>query len=157
MLMWVIIISLLLIGLILLIVEVVFIPGTTIVGLLGVVFSIIGVTAGYYEFGSTIGFYILLSTAFITAIALFFSFKAGVWRKMALKSAITSKVNEGSTSILSVGDVGITTSVLRPSGKAEFHDNVFEVRTQGTYIEPQTKIKIIQIDVQTIVVEPINT
>jgi membrane-bound ClpP family serine protease len=155
--MWIVIISLLLIGLILLIVEVVFIPGTTVVGILGVAFSIIGVVAGYKHFGDTTGFYILLSTLAVTGVSLFFSFRSGMWDKFSLHSAITSKVNEGKTASLSVGDTGITMSTLKPSGKAEFKDNIFEVRTTGNYVEPQTKIRIISINIQQIIVEPTNS
>jgi membrane-bound ClpP family serine protease len=157
MLMWIVIISLLLIGLILLIVEVVFIPGTTVVGLLGVAFSIIGVVAGYNQFGQTVGFYLLMSTLVITAIALFFSFRSGMWQMFSLQSTITSKVNEGKHASLTVGDTGITTSTLKPSGKAEFKNEVFEVRSTGNYVEPQTKVKIVSIDIQQIIVEPTNS
>src|SRR5687768_1959980 len=106
MLMWIVIISLLLIGLVLLVVEVVFIPGTTVVGLLGVGFSVVGVIAGYKQFGETTGFYILMSTLVITAIGLFFSFRSGMWNKFSLASTITSKVNEGKNAALTVGDIG---------------------------------------------------
>ena len=157
MLMWIVIISLLLIGLVLLVVEVVFIPGTTVVGLLGVGFSVVGVIAGYKQFGETTGFYILMSTLVITAIGLFFSFRSGMWNKFSLQSTITSKVNEGKNAALTVGDIGITTSTLKPSGKAEFKDGFFEVRTTGNYVEPQTKVRIVSVNIQQIIVEPTNS
>lgn len=157
MLMWIVIISLLLIGLILLIVEVVFIPGTTVVGILGVGFSIVGIMAGYNQFGEGTGFYILMSTLVITAVALFFSFRSNMWNKFSLQSTITSKFNEGKNSVLSIGDIGITTSTLKPSGKAEFKDELFEVRTTGNYLDPQTKVRIVSVNIQQIIVEPTNS
>lgn len=155
--MWIIIISLLLIGLALLVVEIIFIPGATVVGLLGVAFSIAGVVVGYREFGNETGFYILMTTLVVTGAALYYSFRSGAWRKFSLRSSIDSKVNEGLTESLAIGDIGITVSSLRPSGKANFHDKVFEVRTQGNYVEPGTKVKIIQIQSQQILVEPLIT
>ena len=62
MFMWIIIISLLAIGLSLIIVELVFIPGTTVVGLLGLIFTIVGIVVSYRHFGDDIGFYILIGT-----------------------------------------------------------------------------------------------
>lgn len=156
MLMWIIILSLLVIGLALLIVEVIFIPGTTIVGLLGVGFSVVGVVVAYRNLGDEAGFYILMGTLAATGLGLYFSFRSGAWKRFALKSSITSKVNEGVLDVLSVGEEGITVSSLRPSGKAEFQNKHFEVRTTGNFLNPQTKIKIIQIEGNQIVVEQIN-
>ncbi len=68
MFMWIIIISLLAIGLGLIIVELVFIPGTTVVGLLGLIFSIVGIVISYSHFGNDIGFYILLGTLITTLV-----------------------------------------------------------------------------------------
>jgi membrane-bound ClpP family serine protease len=155
MLMWIIIIAVLIIGLALIILELVFIPGTTVVGLLGLVFTIVGIVITYNHFGSDVGLWVLLITLTITAISLFYSFKSGSWSKFSLKSSINSKVNEGSTSLLQVGDEGITLSALRPMGKAEFNEKIFEVSSQGNFIEPKQKIKIIQISSQQIIVEPV--
>ena len=74
MLMWIIVISLLLIGLTLIIVELVFIPGTTVVGLLGLIFAIVGIVISYSHFGNDVGFYILLASLASTLAALFYGF-----------------------------------------------------------------------------------
>src|SRR5688572_17219312 len=135
MIMWIVILSLLLMGLALIIVELVFIPGTTLVGLLGLIFTIVGVVISYDHFGSDIGFYFLIGTLITTLIALFFSFRTGAWTKFSLKTSIDSKVNEGLTQQLKVGDEGVTVSTLRPMGKAEFQTEIFEVKTFGSYVE----------------------
>lgn len=156
MVMWTIVISLLLIGLLLLVVEVIFIPGTTVVGILGVIFSITGVIISYRHFGDETGFYILLSTLVATGGALFYSFKSGTWERFSLKESNRGKVNEGMTDKLSVGDEGISISALRPVGKAEFKNEIFEVKTLGAYVESQKKVRIIEISIQHVIVEPIN-
>lgn len=156
MLMWIIIISLLLIGLALIIVELVFIPGTTVVGLLGLVFTVVGVVISYNHFGSETGLYILVTTLAITLLTLFYSFRSGAWSRFSLKKSIDSKVNEGLVASLNVGDEGVTVSTLRPIGKAEFGHKIFEVRTLGGYVEPRQKVKIIEIQSHQITVEPIN-
>ena len=157
MLMWIIVISLLLIGLTLIIVELVFIPGTTVVGLLGLIFAIVGIVISYSHFGNDIGFYILLATLASTLAALFYSFRSGAWSKFSLKSSINSKVNEGIMASLQIGDEGITVSTLRPMGKAEFNSKTFEVKTSGNYIETGEKVRITQIESHQIVVEPIKS
>ncbi len=154
--MWIIIIALLLIGLGLIVMELVFIPGTTVVGVLGVIFAAAGIVIAYKHFGRETGFYILLGASATTLATLVYSFRSGAWSKFSLKGAINSKVNEGLTSTLSVGDEGITLSALRPIGKAEINNKQYEVRTNGGYVENGKRIRIVSIQANQIFVEPIN-
>jgi membrane-bound ClpP family serine protease len=154
--MWIIILALLFIGLALLIVEIVFIPGTTVVGLLGFFFAVAGIVISYRHFGSEIGFYILLGMSVTTLVALVYSFRSGAWNKFSLKTSIDSKVNEGMVAALNVGDEGNAISTLRPIGKAEFHNRTFEVKTLGDYVENGKRVKITNIQSNQIIVEPIS-
>jgi membrane-bound ClpP family serine protease len=156
MIMWIIILSLLLIGLALIVIELIFIPGTTVVGLLGFIFAGAGVVIGYQHFGSDTGLYILIGTLVATLGALFYSFRSGAWSRFSNKSSNDGKVNEGITGGLSIGDEGVTLSTLRPIGKAEFNSKTFEVKTQGQYVETGQHVRIIQIRLNDIVVEPFN-
>ncbi len=152
--MWIIIISLLLIGLALIIIEVVFVPGTTLVGVIGVIFAGVGVIISYRHYGNEAGFYILVGTSTLVAVALFFSFRSGAWMRFANKSAINSKVNEGITASLQEGDEGIALSTLKPFGKAQFKNGEFEVKTLGDYLDVGTKVKIVSIQSNQIIVKP---
>lgn len=154
--MWIIIIALLAIGLALIIAEIIFIPGTTLVGVLGLVFSIAGIVISYQHFGSDVGFYILLGMALATAGSLYYSFKSGVWSKFSLKSSHNAKVNEGLVSELTIGDEGKALSTLRPVGKAKFKNHEYEVKTVGDYVENGTPVRIKLIMSNQIIVEPIN-
>lgn len=156
MVMWIIILSLLIIGLVLIIVEVVFIPGTTVVGILGLIFSGVGIIVTYRHFGDDAGFYVLLGSLSATAVALFYSFKSGAWQRYSLKSSMKSRVNEGLTDTVKVGDEGVTTSTLRPSGKAEINGQIFEVRTYGEYVKPGQHIRVVQIELHQIFVQEIK-
>ena len=155
MIMWIVIIALLAIGLTLKIVEIVFIPGTTVVGLLGLIFSIVGIVMGYQHFGNETGFYILITVTIITVVALFWSFRSNAWSRFSLKTSNDGKVNEGMLASVTVGDEGKTISTLRPIGKAEFTSGQYEVKTTGDYLENGTPIRIREISSNQIIVEPI--
>jgi membrane-bound ClpP family serine protease len=156
MIMGLVVAALILAGLALLIVEVVFIPGTTVVGLLGVVFMVVGVIFSYSHFGSEVGFYILLSTLGTVAVALYWSFRKGAWKKFSLNSSIDSKFNEGLATELTRGTEGVTVSVLRPIGTAEFNGKIMEVKTNGDYVAAGTKVRIVHVQLNDIIVEPVN-
>jgi membrane-bound ClpP family serine protease len=151
-----VVISLITVGMVLLIVEVVFIPGTTVVGILGLVFMIVGVTFSYGEFGNEIGNYTLAASVFGFIVALYLSFRKGAWKRFSLKTSIESKVNEGITNELKPGNEGVAVSALRPMGSAEFNGKIFEVKTNGDYLAAGSKVKVVQVQSNDILVEPIR-
>ena len=154
--MWTLIISLLVIGLALLVLEIVFVPGTTLVGVIGVIFAGAGVLITFREYGSQTGMYVLIGSSAITAVALYLSFRSNAWKRFANNSAIRSRVNEGMTATLKLGDEGVALSTLKPMGKVQFHSRQFEVKTLGDYVAAGTKVKIVHIDSSQIIVKPLN-
>ena len=152
---WITILSLILVGLGLIVVEIIFVPGTTLVGLVGFGFLAVGVGLSFRYFGSATGWATAGSSAVASGLILYFSFKANVWGRFSLKATSNSRVNEGELSSLIAGAEGVTLSALRPSGKAELASKTFEVRTMGTYVEPGTRIRVRQILSNQIIVEPI--
>jgi membrane-bound ClpP family serine protease len=153
--MWVIVISLILAGLGLLVAEIIFVPGTTLVGVLGFGFLVVGVGLSFRYFGDETGWITAGSSVAGLGIVLYYSFKTNVWRRFALKSAIDGKVNECEVAELAVGQEGTALSALRPVGKGELGNKTYEVQTQGHYVETGTKIRIIKISLNQITVEPI--
>ncbi len=151
---WLTIALLILVGIVLIVVEIIFVPGTTVVGIMGFAMGGYGIYLGYDYFGSTTGHIVLVSGVVLGFTAIFLSFKSGAWRQFANKAAITSKVNEGLLTSLHVGDEGQTVSSLKPIGKAVFQEKVYEVRSMGNFITENQPIKIIKIDQHKIFVEP---
>src|SRR4051812_2008933 len=142
---WMIVLSLLLVGLALVVVEVIFVPGTTIVGVAGFVFIVIGVGLSFRYFGNSAGWLTAGGSAVAAGLSLYFSFKAGVWDRFSLKNTMEGNVNEGEMDTLKTGIEGITLSALRPFGKAELQDKTYEVKTMGNYVEAGTRIRVMQI------------
>ena len=154
--MWLVIAGLILIGLLLIIVEILFIPGTTVVGLLGFLFTVVGVIFVYTNYGNVVGFYTLLGTALVSGGTLFLSFRSGVWKKFSLKNHLEGKVNEGITKSLEVGAIGKAVSALRPMGSVDFNGKIYEVKSSGEYFNPGTLVKIVRIQLNDILVEPVK-
>ncbi len=155
MLEWLTVISLILFGLALLILELIFIPGTTLIGIIGLLSAIFGIYLGYSYFGVTIGSLIFAGTALATGLAVYRSFKSGTWDKMSLKLKIDSKVNEDEDEIL-VGQRGVTTSALRPSGTADFNGNLREVRTLGLFLPAKSIVEVIRVERKKIWIEEVK-
>jgi len=144
---------LILIGLAFIVAEVIFIPGTTFVGFIGAAFGILGIIKIYLEEGSTAGHIALAVSLALFGVLFYVILKYNVWSGVSLNDTMTNKVNENLLDRLSVGDVGISKSVLRPVGKGVFADTEYEVQTLGHYVEAGIAIRIIQITGVKIIVE----
>ncbi len=153
---WITVISLILFGLFLIIAEIIFVPGTTLVGILGFIFLLLGVGLSFNYFGSETGWITVGISAVASGLILYFSFKANIWGRFSLKSSIQSKVNEGDLDSLIVGAEGITVSALRPVGKATLGEKMYEVKTLGEYLDSGSRVRVIKIIMNQIIVEPIN-
>ncbi|MBS1680844.1 MAG: hypothetical protein JST48_03955 [Bacteroidetes bacterium] len=153
---WITVVSLIFFGLALIVVEIVFVPGTTLVGIFGFLVLIVGVGLSFRYFGSEAGWITVGCTSVTAGIILYYSFSSNVWGKFSLKSKIDSKVNEGELDDVKVGEEGKTISTLRPVGKAELNNKIIEVKTQGEYLESGKRVRVIKILSNQIFVEPIN-
>lgn len=153
---WLAVILLVAFGLILVVVEVIFIPGTTIVGVLGAIFMGVGIYISFQNFGSGIGFIVLAVSAISSAATMYISFKSGVWKRFSLKETHLGRVNDEFKPLVEPGQTGTAVSTLRPFGKAEFDEKIYEVKSLGNYIKAGAKIKVIKIENHRILVEPLN-
>jgi membrane-bound ClpP family serine protease len=153
---WITVISLVFFGLALIVAEIIFVPGTTLVGVFGFAFLILGVGLSFRYFGGEVGWVTVGVTSAASGAILYYSFSAKVWGKFSLKTSSEAKLNEGELDELKVGLEGQTISALRPIGKAELNNKTFEVKTLGEYLDSGTRIRIIKILSNQIFVEPIN-
>jgi membrane-bound ClpP family serine protease len=145
--------SLLIIGLILLLIEVLFVPGTTIIGILGLVVSLAGVIYAFRAYDSETAFWIVGIAAILNLIAVWYGFSSGVWNRFALKSSLKGGAYDGRTNGLSVGMLGVATSDIKPIGKAEFGTNSYEVKSEEGFIEVGKTVSIIKIENNKILVK----
>ncbi|HMP99317.1 MAG TPA: NfeD family protein [Cyclobacteriaceae bacterium] len=153
---WITVISLISIGILLIVAELIFIPGTTVVGIIGLLMAAFGVVLAYDYFDNTTGTIIMTITLTGSIAALVYALRNKTWKKFSLANTLEGKFNEGLTAALNIGDEGITRSSLRPMGKAEFNNKIFEVKTLGTYLESGTPVIITSITGNAIIVEPKN-
>jgi membrane-bound ClpP family serine protease len=85
------------------------------------------------------------STLVVTVLTLYFSFKAGTWKKMALNTTIDSKVDQLEGIVIKDGDSGKSVSRLAPSGKAIINNEIVEVHTFGEFIDQEVEITVISV------------
>jgi len=150
---WLILISLLLIGLILLITEILFVPGTTVVGLIGLVVTAAGIFYAFLSFEPTLAWTILIIAGLANVLSLVYGLRYGAWKKFALKSSNKSRVFENRLEGLSVGMEGKAISDIKPFGKAEIGEKIYEVKSSSGFITVGSPLKIVKLENNTIIVK----
>jgi membrane-bound ClpP family serine protease len=153
---WITVLILIGFGIILLVLEIIVVPGTTVVGAIGALLVVVGVVLTFKYYGTTIGWSTAAGSALVTAVVLYYSFTTNAWSRFASKKSIDSKVNEGQLDSLTIGAKGVALSALRPFGKGELNGRIYEVKTFGDYLETGKRIRVIEILSNQVVVEQIN-
>lgn len=143
-------------GLLLIIAELIFVPGTTFVGVIGLLLTIVGIFIVFDDYGNIAGYWTTAGTALVTIVGIVYSFKSKSWDRFSLKSSIQSKVNDEDVFKFQVGEKGKTVSDLKPIGKAEIFGKIYEVRSKGEWIGAGQEVEITRIDSKKIFVEPIK-
>ena len=149
---WLLIILLIVLGVLFLLLEIIVIPGTTFAGIVGFGLLFVGLWQAYASKGIEEGHITLGATVLVTIVALYFSFKSGTWKRMALKSTIDGKMDQLEGMNIKIGDTGTTISRLAPSGKAMINDELIEVHTYGEFIDQEQEITVISVKDNKIIV-----
>ncbi len=146
------------IGLILLAIEIFAIPGFGILGLLGIIFMITGLTLsmvgsvgpGFFEIDTTrivaasliviIAFFLAITGSMIISKQLF---TTNAFGHLALDKV--QNINEGYTSALKsyeemVGKTGVAYTVLRPAGKVIINEELFDATARSGMIEKGSEV-----------------
>jgi len=150
---WTIIAVLIIVGLIFLILEILVVPGTTFVGVIGFILIIIGIWQSFSVYGNLAGSITLGSSILFTFVTLFYSLRSNTWKKFMLKTDLKSKVNVVDDKKIKLGDTGKTVSRLAPAGKAFINNAYFEVHSNGEFIDEDSEIIVTKISFNKIYVK----
>jgi len=134
----------LLLGIVLLTLEVVALPGG-VAGAFGVVMISFGVWETYKLYGNSTGTIVLLCSIALVALLLTLFLKRKTWKRFSLKEDSDSKVNQIEPSV-KVSAEGKTISRLAPTGKALIDGALVEVHAVNKFIDPDRPIKVVAIE-----------
>ncbi len=170
---------LVILGVALIALELFVIPGTGIAGFLGAGMLLVGLIGTFVsgDLDSRTGQAELLRGLLAVFVGIFGA-GVGAWllsrqfhespllRRLVLESEIGGDQTRRETTVLTaagpsvaetaparVGDVGVATTDLRPSGRAEIGGRVLDVQSAGRYIEAGTPVRVIDADRSVIEVE----
>lgn len=151
-------IALLVVGAICLMTEI-FIPGFGFFGITGIVCLIISsiITVLFVQFGA----FIVVGEIFVLVFAVFAAVKYiknhQLQGRLILDETLDNDKNEIGDIDYFLGKEGITKTSLRPFGDVDFNGVVVGVCSEGDYISPHQKVKVVKISDSKIYVKKTDT
>jgi membrane-bound ClpP family serine protease len=146
------IIVLIVLGILLLVAEIVVIPGFGFAGIAGGASIIIGIVMAY-NIGDTTGHLTVVAALVLSAIAMYFSLRAKTWKRLALNKSIDSVVDVSpALKNIQIGDEGITITRLSPTGKVRIKNVDVEARSVLEFIDHNTEIVVVKFEDSKVIV-----
>ena len=150
-----IIILLIVLGIVLLLLEFLVIPGVTVAAIGGILMIAGGVYMTYDHYGSSLGHLSILLVVILFGTSMALALKSKSWNKIMLKTEADSTVQKLENSNIAIGDQGVCASRLAPMGMVKFNKNSVEAKSMGPYIDEKTSVEVVGIVDKIIIVKPI--
>ena len=148
---------LLLIGIVLILVEIFFLPGITLAAIGGAIFTAGGLWFAYVRMGATAGHIALVSGIVVFGASFFYLVKSKALNKIALDAKVESTVADKEVQRIQPGDQGVTLSRLNPMGKVRVNDIIVEAKTLGDFVDEGVAIIILKVFPKQVVVKETPT
>ena len=148
------IITLILVGLVLLFVEILLVPGVGVAGILGLLCMGGSCFYAVYDSGTTAGLIVTIVNAVLVVGLTVYVLRAKTWKRMSLETNIDAKAVEDA--VLSLGDRGRTLTRLAPMGSARFGNYVIEVKSLEGMLDPETDVEVVLIEDNRIYDKPLS-
>lgn len=140
------------IGIGLLILEA-FMPGFGAPGITGVILEVITLVMTWFEHGPIATLAMLLIVLLVLAIAISTSLRSITSGRLSKSSLVHSETESNEEGYRSIADLavfmdreGVASSVLRPTGIADFDGVRLNVSSEGDFIPAGTKMRIIKVE-----------
>ena len=141
------------IGLVMVILEVFFLPGITIAGISAVLFFVGAVFYAFMPLGEFAGYITIAVSVIVTIVGIVIFIRSRSLDRMALKTTIDSVAPTLVSDQIKVGDEGVTLSRLNPMGSVLINDVTVEARTREDFIDEDTPVVVEKVDRTTVIVQ----
>lgn len=150
-----IIILLILVGLVLILAEILVIPGVGAAGVLGMLSLAASCFYAFHEYGNTVGGIVTAVELLILIVMTVYVLRAKTWKRFTLHTNIDSKAVAAGP-VQSVGDRGVTVTRLAPMGTARFGNESVEVTALEGMTNPGVEVEVVLIEDNKIFVRPVG-
>ena len=148
------VVLLMVVGVVLLALEILVIPGFGLVGLLGCAAILAACAVAWVGLGAVYGLLALGAGIAAAAVLLWLFPRTSVGRAMVLQTTQRGARGADARLLELVGREGRALTPLRPSGSVEIGDRTIDVVTDGVYVVPGAPVRVVKVEGARVLVEP---
>jgi membrane-bound ClpP family serine protease len=150
------IVLLLVVGALMLVVELLLLPGITVaaIGALGCYGG--AAWLAYDNFGVQGLVAVIAIVIVLSVITTWLSLRAKTWQRFALGDKIESKSQDAPQHKVKEGDRGVAMGRLAPMGTVTIDGRNYEAKTTGGFIDQQTQVEVVGFENFNIIVKPVK-
>lgn len=148
----ILVITFIVLGIIFFILEIFFLPGVSIGGIVGTLFTGAGIWYAFVKLGTTAGWIVVAVSAVVLLLAIIYFIKGKPLDKMALDKELEQD-NPYDMSKVAVGDSGCTISRLAPMGKVLVNGEEYEAKYRNGFLDRGVDVVVVEIEENVLVVE----
>ena len=147
-------IALILVGLALVVVEITLVPGTNVVGVLGILGAATGIVVAFIEGGASGGLFALVGTFSAGGALAYLLWESDAWNRFVLTDSIRREGTDEADASRArlIGREGTAATPLRPEGVVDLGGERVEARTEGAFVAPGSRVRVVAIDRHRVVV-----
>lgn len=152
------IITLIILGIILLLVEILLIPGFAVTGIFGLLSLAGSCYFAFTQYGTVGGTITIAANVILIVLFLAYALRSKTWKKLTLHTNIESKADQNPEEKgIEVGQTGVTMTRLNPMGKARINNIVLEVKSADGFIDNNLPVKVTSIEDNQVVVKGVES
>ncbi|MCD8101581.1 MAG: NfeD family protein [Alistipes sp.] len=152
------IITLVIVGVLLLVAELILLPGITVAGICSFISFFGAVYIGFTNYGKTGGYATIIAIVVLAVIATMLSLRSKTWRRLSLKQEVEGTSQPLPQETVREGQRGRTITRLAPSGNVLIDGETYEARSLGdVYVDPNTEVQVTGFENFTVIVKVVAT
>lgn len=147
----ILVITFVVLGIAFFILEIFFLPGVSIGGIVGTLFTGAGIWCAFAKLGAMAGWIVVAVSVVVLLLAIVYFIKGKPLDKMALDKELEYD-NPYDMSKVAVGDRGFTLSRLAPMGKVLVNGEEYEAKFREGFLDRGVEIEVVEIEGNVLIV-----
>ncbi|MFI3319155.1 MAG: NfeD family protein [Rikenellaceae bacterium] len=154
---WVVIFTLIILGVVATLVEMLLLPGLTIGALFALAFFTGAVYVSFESYGVSGGLTTIMTIFGVGAVAVLWALRSKTWERVKLRQRLAkSRAKTSPNEVLRRGDIGETVSRLSPMGAVRFMGMMYEAKSLSGVIDPKRRIVIEDFENSAVIVRELS-
>ena len=145
-------------ALLLLVAELVLLPGLSVAGICALAADIAAVWVAFSRYGTPGGVIVLVIVIVLSLVVVVVSLRARTWQRFSLQDRVDGTAQRMPQQMdVKVGDRGVALTRLAPIGRIAVNGQTFEAKSVDRYVDAKSTVEVIGFENFSVIVQPVSS